>query len=140
MTTVARDLKPLISRFWEVVNQQNWAMLDEIIVEDYIERGSGRSLGREGLKVEFAGYAATFSDLHFTIEDMVAEGDQVITRWTARGTHTGPLLNIPPTGKPVTITGISIDRVKNGRVVEGWTEFDALGMLQQLGAFPLSDD
>ena len=137
MATVAYDLKPLIRRFWESVNQQNWAGLDEIIAEDSIESGGGRTLSREELKAEFAGYATTFSDLHFTIDDMVAEGDQVVTRWTVRGTHTGPLMDMPPTGKSVTITGISIDRVKNGKIVEGWTEFDALGMMQQLGAFPL---
>jgi steroid delta-isomerase-like uncharacterized protein len=139
MATVTHDLKSIIRRLWEEgVNQQNWAVFDEILCEDYVGHDAGRAQGREELKAELAGYAAAFSDLRYTIEDMVAEGDRVVSRWTARGTHTGSLLNIPPTGKLVTVTGISIDRLVNGRVVEGWTEFDSLGMLQQLGALSLS--
>jgi steroid delta-isomerase-like uncharacterized protein len=139
MATVTHDLKSIIRRFWEEgANQQNWAVFDEIIAEDYVGHDAGRARGREELKAELAGDAAAFSDLRYTIEDMVAEGDRVVSRWTARGTHTGSLLNIPPTGKLVTVTGISIDRLVNGRVVEGWTEFDSLGMLQQLGALSLS--
>lgn len=138
MATVTSDLKSVVLRFWEEgANQQNWAVLDEIIAEDSIERGGGRSLGREELKAELEGYAEAFPDLHYTIEEMVVEGDLVVSRWVARGTHMGHLLNIPPTGKSVTISGISIDRVVNGKIVEGWTEFDALGMLEQLGVLSL---
>lgn len=137
MTTVTHDLKSIIHRFWEEgANQKNWTVFDEIIAEDYVGHGAERSQGREGLKAELAGYAAAFSDLRYTIEEIIVEGDRVVNRWTARGTHTGSLMNIPPTGKFVTVTGISIDRVVNGRVVEGWTEFDMLGMLQQLGVLP----
>jgi hypothetical protein len=67
---------------------------------------------------------------------MLAEGDRVVTRWTARGTHRGELMGIPPTGKPVTMTGITINRLEGGKVVEDWTVFDQLGLLQQLGAIP----
>jgi steroid delta-isomerase-like uncharacterized protein len=77
-----------------------------------------------------------FPDLHFTIEDMVAEGDKVVVRWIVRGTHRGTFQDIPPTGKAVTLTGISLFRVANGRGVEVWTDADYLGMLQQLGVVP----
>jgi SnoaL-like polyketide cyclase len=68
------------------------------------------------------------------IEDQVAEGDTVVTRWTTHGTNTGSLFGKPATNKPATITGITIDHIVGGKIVETWTNFDALGMLQQLGA------
>jgi predicted ester cyclase len=67
---------------------------------------------------------------------VIAKGDKVVTRWTARGTHKGGLQGIPPTGKQLTVTGIVIERLSNGKRVEGWSNFDALGMLQQLGVIP----
>jgi steroid delta-isomerase-like uncharacterized protein len=70
------------------------------------------------------------------IEDQVAEGDKVVTRWTATGTHKGELMGIPPSGKKVRVTGIAIDRLEDGKIVESWSSFDQLGMLQQIGAIP----
>ena len=77
-----------------------------------------------------------FPDVHFTIEDQVAEADKVVTRWTWRGTHQGPFQGIPPTGKHVMVTGVGINRFANGKVVENWTNMDILGLLQQLGVVP----
>jgi steroid delta-isomerase-like uncharacterized protein len=77
-----------------------------------------------------------FPDVHITIEDQVAEGDRVVTRWTARGTHTGAFQGIPPTGKRGSMTGIDINRFADGKVVECWTNADDLGLLQQLGVIP----
>ncbi len=71
-----------------------------------------------------------------TIEDVIASGDQVVTRWTARGTHQGELQGIPPTGKQVTVTGMTLARIENGQIVEEWNNFDQLGMMQQIGAIP----
>lgn len=137
MATVTQDLKTISRRFWEDgANQRRWDVLDEIIANDYVGHGAEDSRGREALKAVLMSYAAAFPDIHYTIEDLMSEGDRIICRWTARGTHKGPLLDIPPTGKPMTVTGISIDRVVDGKVVEGWTEFDMLGMLQQLGVLP----
>ena len=68
-----------------------------------------------------------------TIDDMAADGDRVVLRWTARGTNTGEMMGMPATGKPVRVTGIIINRIAAGKMVEGWGNFDALGMLQQLG-------
>src|SRR5688500_14063103 len=80
-----------------------------------------------------AGLLAAFPDLHFTIEDQLIAGDKVAFRWRATGTHTGPLGEVPPTGKQVAIDGLILDRLENGRVVERWEQWDQPIMLQQLG-------
>ena len=77
---------------------------------------------------------AGFPDLHFTVEDQIAEGDMVVTRWTARGTHTGEFQSIPATGKAIRVAGTDIDRVIDGKSVECWAHVDELGLMQQLGA------
>lgn len=83
------------------------------------------------------GTFVAFPDLVRTVEDMVAEGDKVVARWTSTGTHTGPFMGLPPTGKAVTTTGITIFRLNGaGRIVEEWSETDMVGMLQQVGGMP----
>ncbi len=74
-----------------------------------------------------------------TIEDLTAEGDRVVLRWTARGTNTGEMMGMPATDKPATVTGMFLNRFAGGKMVEGWGNFDALGMLQQLGVIPTPD-
>ncbi len=81
-------------------------------------------------------YRTAFPDLRFTIEDLVAEGETVVVRWSARGTNTGELDEIEPTGKYVEISGISIARFAGGKMVEGWVNWDMYGMLKQLGLVP----
>ncbi len=121
----------------EVWNQGNLAVIDELIAPNYVDHDpTGPIQGPEGMKQFVSMYLTAYPDTHFTIEDQIAEGDRVVTRWTARGTHKGPLMGIPPTGKQVTVAGISIDRVVNGKLVEDWTSYDALGMMQQLGVVP----
>ena len=124
--------KALLRRlFEEVWNQGNLAPLHEVLAADFLYHPDLRGL--EAYKQAIRLYLTAFPDLHFTIEDMLAEGDRVVTRWTLRGTHQGPFQDIPPTGKQVTLTGISIFRVANGKGVEVWTDADYLGILQQLG-------
>lgn len=82
------------------------------------------------------GTYTAFPDLKRPVEDLVAEGDKVVARWTSVGTHQGDFMGIPPTGKTVTTSGITIFRLENGKIVEEWSESDMLGMLQQVGAFP----
>ena len=77
-----------------------------------------------------------FPDVQTTVEDQIAEGDKVVTRWTGRATHRGELQGVPPTGRQVTITGIVIGRFENGREVETWDAVDMLGIMQQIGAIP----
>lgn len=92
--------------------------------------------GPEGLKEAARGYRDAFPDLRMTVEQAIAEGDLVTIRWTARGTHKGELFGIPPTGKQATVTGITIDRYAGGKIAESWTNWDTLGLLQQIGAVP----
>jgi steroid delta-isomerase-like uncharacterized protein len=81
-------------------------------------------------------YRSAFPDAHLTIEDMVSQGDKVVWRWTARGTHRGWLLGLAPTGRAVTITGVTVDRYEDGQIVEAWGHWDTLGLLRQIGAAP----
>jgi steroid delta-isomerase-like uncharacterized protein len=80
--------------------------------------------------------ASAFPDLERRIDDLIAEGDKVVARWTAQGTQTGEFQGLPPSGKVATSSGITIFRILDGRVVEEWSESDMLGLLQQLGAIP----
>jgi steroid delta-isomerase-like uncharacterized protein len=82
-------------------------------------------------------FLSAFPDLHWTIEDAVAEGNKVVLRLTARGTHRGAFQGIPPTGKQVTVTGIIISRLADGKIAEEWANRDVLGLLQQLGVVPV---
>src|ERR671911_690646 len=112
---------------------------EEIYAPDYVshEPTSGEVRGIEGAKQFAATYREAFPDLENTIEDMVAEGDEVVVRFKARGTHQGETEAFgPPTGERMEITGITIKRLSEGKVVEAWTNFDALGMMQQLGVLP----
>jgi predicted ester cyclase len=96
----------------------------------------GQPPGREGQKQTITAVRAALPDIRSTIDDLIAEGDKVVWRWTARATHQGPLMGIPPTGKQITFGGIVIDRIASGQIVERWDQTDTLGLLQQLGAIP----
>ena len=118
-------------------NQGNTAHFDEFFTADFIGHDPfGPVHGPEGFKQFYATYRSAFPDTHLTIEDQIAEGDMVVSRLTATGTHQGELRGIPPSGKRVTITGTTILRYASGKVAEAWYEYDALGMLQQIGAIP----
>ena len=130
------DNKAIIRRFVEEVqNQGNLAALDELLAANFVNHTAppGVPADGEGLKQLTRIFRAAFPDGAMTIEDMIAEGDRVVTRKTFRGTHSGELMGIPPTGKQVTIGLIDIVRLADGLVVESWNAADDLGMLQQLG-------
>lgn len=130
--------KTIVRRaFDEVYNQGNLDAVDELVTEDFVARSPSEEIrGPEGMKQYVSALRAAFPDLHITVDDQFEDGDTVVTRWTARGTHLGPFLGIAPTGKQGSMTGIDIDRIVNGKTVECWTQSDALGLLQQLGAIP----
>lgn len=135
------DNKALARRFFqEFWDQKNLVVANELIAATHVDHtpGSPPALppGPEGFKQFASIYFAAFPDLRLTIEDMVAEGDTVVTRWTSHATHAGNLMGIPPTGKSTTVTGITINRIAGGKAVETWTNFDMLGLLQQIGAIP----
>ncbi len=133
------DNKVLVRRaFEEVWSQGKLDVIDEIYDVDYVKHvpGSPDFHGPEGEKQFATMFRTAFPDIKFTIEDQIAEGYMVVTRWTYSGTHKGEFMGIPPTGVHVTGTGISIDRIAGGKIMEVWTNYDALGMLQQLGVIP----
>ena len=115
---------------------------DEIFDANLILQGPAvptrSTRGREGYKTIMARYQSAFPDRKTTVEDWIVEGDKVVGRYTFEGTHTGPLPGIPPTGKHVKTTGVTILRIARGKIVEVWSFSDALGMLQQLGVIPSS--
>ena len=132
--------KALVRRFYEeVFNKKNLAGVDAFVDPHIIEHAlpPGLPAGSEGTRQFIGMYLAAFPDLHLTVEDIIAERDEVTARFTIRGTHRGELMGIPPTDKQVTTTGIQIVRVAGSRIVEDWVNFDALGMLQQLGVIPV---
>ena len=121
----------------EIWNQGNVDLLEEVVSSDFIIHAPQAEIhGRAGARQYLAMLREAFPDIHFTIEDQFAAGDRVLTRWTARGTHTGAFQGIPPTNKQVRLAGTDIDRIANGKVVECWTSTDDLGLLQQLGVMP----
>jgi steroid delta-isomerase-like uncharacterized protein len=129
--------KDIVRRLAEEPWSGSLAAIDELVSPDYIGYDPSQpqpSRGPAGVKEFTQQYLSAFPDGNVTVDEQIAEGDTVATRWTGRGTHRGGLLGIPPTGKEVTVSGITISRLKDGKVVEEWTIWDTLGMLQQLGA------
>jgi steroid delta-isomerase-like uncharacterized protein len=136
--------KALSRRFLEeVFNNGKLNVLDEIIAKDHVTTGPGTlpglPTGPEGQKQLVTVYRNAFPDVHFTVDEQIAEGDKVVTRWTGRGTHKGELFGIPATGKSSTVTGIAVDRIANGKIAESWGIFDQFGMMQQLGVIPMPE-
>lgn len=133
-----------VSRRWyeELFNQGQLDVADEICAETYANLDlygppGGWPIGPAGAKAVVVTYRTAFPDIAFTIEEQIAEGSRVVTRWTARGTQNGLLPGgITPTGRPVTVTGISIERYENGKMVESRVNWDFFGMMQQLGVIP----
>jgi steroid delta-isomerase-like uncharacterized protein len=129
--------KALVRRYYEAGSQN--PSLEELLAPHYVLHVSMSPEPVRGIKAFkqlHAVFLTAFPNFHNTIEDMVAEGDKVVTRWTIRATHSRPFMNIPPTGKQVTSSGIAICRVASGKIVEEWSQVDMLGMLQQLGVVP----
>lgn len=136
---MSEENKAVLRRFYEEVwNEGNLDAIDEIMSPNFTNQTAqpGISPDRDGVKQFLAAYHSAFSDAHMRVEDQVAEGDRVVTRWTGTGTHTGDLMGIPATGKEINVTGMGLHRVEGGQIVEGWTEADQMGMMQQLGVVP----
>ena len=131
--------KTLAQRFNDDVwGRGDEAALEELLDPNFVDHDAlpGQSPDREGHRQILAAFRSAFPDLNVTTEDIVAEGDKVVIRWTARGTHRGELMGIAPTGKEVAIKGIDVWRIAGGRMVERWAEYNDLEVMQQLGAVP----
>ncbi len=134
----AEEHKAIARRAYEIFSSGPLEAIDEVIAPDLVDHNAqpGQAGGIEGTRQLLGMLRAAFPDLRFTPEDLIAEGDRVVARVTLTGTHQGAFQGLPPTGKQVTISGIEIVRIANGKAVERWGQFDNLGMLQQLGAIP----
>jgi steroid delta-isomerase-like uncharacterized protein len=131
--------KAVVRRFVdEVLNKGNFRVMDEVVAPEFVNHTTraGFPPTRESTKEQLAMYRSAFPDMRTTVEDMVVEGDRVVSRWTAQGTHQGELMGVPPTGKRVTVSGVDITRVASGKIVEHWEYWDQLELLQQIGAVP----
>jgi steroid delta-isomerase-like uncharacterized protein len=133
------DLKEIDRQLLEEPWKGNIGVIDQYVDENYV--GNDPSLpeplrGKQAFKEFVQMYLSAFPDGAITVDDQIAEGDIVATRWTGRGTHQGELMGIAPTGKQVTVVGLSYSKFKNGKMVESWANWDTLGMLQQVGAVP----
>ena len=131
--------KALVRRFYEEIDRGNLDAMDELVAEDYLDHNPppfpGIGPGREGVKQAFEIFWKATPGYH-RIEDQIAEGDKVVTRLTAIGTHEDDLPGIPKTGNKLEVTATVIHRVENGQLAEKWSDKDVLGFLQQLGVMP----
>jgi len=134
------DNKALVRRLIEEAwSQGNLDAVDELMIPDYAGHHAlvaHLQPSRELYKQFIVRTRAAFPDFHATIEDQIAEGDLVATRWSGHGTHQGTHMGIAPTNNQITVTGMVIERIVDGKAVEGWMEMDMLGMVQQLGVVP----
>jgi steroid delta-isomerase-like uncharacterized protein len=127
--------EPMLATSWEQVDDTTWefSLRDDAVFHD---RDASDYRGVGELRAFVKTYRDAFPDVRYTVDEQITGGDTVVTHWTARGTHRGELMNMPPTGREVEVSGISIDRFADGRITESTAHWDALGMLQQLGAVP----
>ncbi len=135
-TARLEENKAIVRRCMEELDKGNWAIFNELLTRDYVYHMPGRSFTRDESKQFMQSVRAAFPDGRVTIEEMIAEGDKVVTRYTSSGTHKGDFMGIAATGKKVVVTGIVITRIDKGKIAEDWEEFDAMGFMVQLGAIP----
>ena len=131
-----------LARQWfeEVFSLGRLELVDSLIAPEYANHDpnvpGGAWRGVAGATALVSTYRGAFPDVRFSIEAQVEEGDTVVTRWSATGTHTAPLNQIPATGKSVHITGINVKKFKEGKTIEEWANFDMMGLLRQIGVIP----
>jgi steroid delta-isomerase-like uncharacterized protein len=132
------DNEALVRRFFdEFCTGRRTELAHELVTEDYVSHGpqAPPANGPDGVIARVALYQEAV-DGHWTIDELLCAGDRVVTRWTGTGTHVGELMGVPPTNRPISVEAITIHRIAGGRIAEEWTVWDALGLLQQIGAVP----
>ena len=127
--------------FSDIITQGQLDVADEIFAANHIAHDphvapDGWPNGPEGMKMVASVFGGGFSDWNITLEDQIAEGDRVATRWSSSATNTGPVMGMPATGKAVKVTGVNVTRFAEGKIAESWFNFDMLTLLQQVGAIP----
>ena len=136
---MSEENKALVRRYFEEIwDKGNLDLIEELFTTDFVRHGptatEGEVRGLEGFESLLSMYRSALTDLRVSIEDQIAEGDRVVTRWTARGTHQGELMGNATTGNPTTIRGILVDRISGGKIEEEWADYDTLHLMQQIGA------
>ncbi len=131
------DLKTLARNFFnEVWNRRDESAIDRYLPADAKGNDPDFGNGREAFRAQWRQWMAAFPDLHFELVDVIAEGEMVLARWIQTGTHTGaPFLGVEPTGTKIRVEGMSLDRIVDGWLVEGFDGWDALGLRRQLGLY-----
>jgi len=135
----AEESKAIMRRFWDAWEQGNVDLLDELLAPEYINHtlaAPDLPPGPEGVKEVVSMFHSAMPDLRVVIEDMIAEGEKVATRYALEGTHRGHLFGAAPTGKQLSIKSITLERVSDGKIKEHWRNTDEVGMMRQLGAMP----
>jgi len=137
----AEQNKALVRQVLELIDQRKLDEAFELYALDYVYHGpNGEVLnGRDGIRDLWDVFLNGFPDLHSTVEDMVTEGDKLVLRWRIEGTHTGEFLGVSPSGAAINLRVTEIFRIANGQLVEAWDQYDRLGLMQQIGAIPVSE-
>lgn len=137
---MAQENSALIRRWFEEVwNEGRMEAIDEMASPDVVGHGQAQhntDIGLNEFRTFAVGLRRAFPDMNVVIDQVIEQGDKVVARWTSTMTHKGEFLGFAPTGKRATITGTSIQRISNGKIVEGWDNWDQLGLLVQIGAVP----
>ena len=139
----AEESKAIMHRFWEVWEQGDIDRLDELLAPDYVNHtlaAPDLPPGPEGVKEVVSMFRSGIPDLRVVIEDMIAEGDKVATRYALEGTHRGDLFGAAPTGRALSIKSMTVERLSGGKIVEHWRVTDELDMMRQLGAIGEPED
>ncbi len=130
-------VKAVARRFFEEIwNRGSEEAIDAHLAAETVGNDPSFGTGREAFRAQWRTWRTAFPDIHFAVEELVAEGNKVVTRWTMTGTHRGPFWRVPGTGRRVTVTGMSLDRIEDGRIVAGFDAWDELGLRRQLGMLP----
>jgi steroid delta-isomerase-like uncharacterized protein len=130
---VVRRFNELVEEYWRTGDADAF---DEVVAPDFVHHAPGLPPDLEGMKQTLPMFRAAFPDMRLTEEDVIAEGDKVVDRVTVRGTHEGELMGVPPSGNRVEFMETHISRIADGKIVERWSQWDAMGMMQQVGAVP----
>ena len=128
----------IVRRFEEAFNASDMATIDELTTSDLVDHNPlpDQKPGRDGFKDAIAFYNASFPNTTVDLHHIIDGGDFVTTVWTVAGAHEGEFLGVPPTGKHVEVEGMNVYRLADGKVTDVWTQFDGLGLMQQIGALP----
>lgn len=137
---MSTDNEALVRRFFEeFCNGRRAEVADEIVADEYVSHGpqAPPAEGPDGVKTRVGLYQESV-DGHWVVQEVFSAGDRVVARWIGRGTHQGALMGVEPTGRPIEVEAISVFRIADGKIAEEWTVWDALGLLQQVGAAPVA--